>query len=89
MENKRGSTCKFGFPMVSAVRLDDCADLAMEWLTQDQALLEPDGGRNQSDYWRNQWQLHKAMLARIEGRKGHLFMPNTNAHGRETAGKDA
>jgi hypothetical protein len=61
--------------MVAAERLDDCANLAMEWLEKDQAFVEQHGGRNEADYWRNQWQLHKAMLARIEGRKGNLFMP--------------
>ena len=68
--------CKFGFPMVAAERLDNCADMAMDWLAKDQAFHMPHGGRSEADYWRNQWQLHKAMLARIEGRKGHLFMPN-------------
>jgi ferric-dicitrate binding protein FerR (iron transport regulator) len=62
--------------MVAAERLDNCADMAMDWLAKDQAFHMPHGGRSEADYWRNQWQLHKAMLARIEGRKGHLFMPN-------------
>ena len=77
-------TCKFGFPMVAAERLDDCADMAMDWL-DSQALHQPHGGRNAEDYWRNQWQLHKAMLARIESRHGHLFMPNASGEGRQPA----
>lgn len=68
-------TCKFGFPMVAAARLDECTDMAMDWLAKDQAFHEAHGGRNKSDYWRNQWQLHGAMLARIESRHGHDFMP--------------
>ena len=77
--------CKFGFPMVAAERLDDCADTAMDWLAKDQAFHEPHGGRNAADYWRNQWQLHKAMLARIESRHGHEFMPNAENQGRKPA----
>jgi hypothetical protein len=76
--------CKFKFPMVAAEGLDNCADMAMDWLAKDQALWECKGGSSESDYWRNQWQLHKAMLARIEGRKGHLFMPNAALTGGET-----